>query len=199
MSFGKWLSFCLRLSDLTHWGRVTHICVSTLTIIGSHNGLSPGRRQAIIWTNAGILLVRPLGTNFREMLIEIRIFSFMKMRLKVSSAKWRPFRPGLKVLTIRKRYHYLYLNDVPDAHPTALFHGCVIVINTMPYSCRQYCYLSAMHYRALLVYCITHIIEVCLDQLKQYTYIYTHGILLKKDCSIYKSHSLTKGLHTGLY
>ena len=37
---------------LTHWGRVTHICVSKLTIIGSDNGLSPDRRQAIIWTNA---------------------------------------------------------------------------------------------------------------------------------------------------
>ena len=33
---------------LTHWGRVTHICVSKLTTIGSDNGLSPGRRQAII-------------------------------------------------------------------------------------------------------------------------------------------------------
>ena len=31
-----------------------HICVSKLTIIGSDHGLSPGRRQAIIWTNAGI-------------------------------------------------------------------------------------------------------------------------------------------------
>ena len=44
---------------LTHWGRVTHICVSKLTIIGSDNGLSPDRRQAIIWTNAGILLIGP--------------------------------------------------------------------------------------------------------------------------------------------
>ena len=39
-----------------------HICVSDLTSIGSDNGLSPGRRQAIIRTNAGILLIRPLGT-----------------------------------------------------------------------------------------------------------------------------------------
>ena len=44
---------------LTHWGRVTHICVDKLTIIGSDNGLSPGRRQAIIWTSAGILLIGP--------------------------------------------------------------------------------------------------------------------------------------------
>ena len=51
-------------NNLTHWGRVTHICISDLTSIGSGNGLSPGRRQAIIRTNAGILLIRPLGTNF---------------------------------------------------------------------------------------------------------------------------------------
>ena len=55
-----------RVYELTHWGRVTHICVGKLTIIGSENGLSPGRRQAIIWTNAGILLIEPLGTNFSE-------------------------------------------------------------------------------------------------------------------------------------
>ena len=39
------------------------------TIIGSDNGLSPGRHQAIIWTNDGILLIGTLGTNFSEILI----------------------------------------------------------------------------------------------------------------------------------
>ena len=29
---------------LTHWGRVTHICVCKLTIIDSDNGLSPGAK-----------------------------------------------------------------------------------------------------------------------------------------------------------
>ena len=81
-----------------HWGRVTHICVGKLTIIGSDNGLSPGRRQAIIWTNAEILLIGPLGTNFSEILIAIETFSFKKMHLKISSAKWRPFCLGLNVL-----------------------------------------------------------------------------------------------------
>ena len=85
---------------LTHWGRVTHICVSKQTSIGSDNVLSPGRRQAINWTNAGILLIGPLGPNFNEMLIAILTFSFMKMRLKVSSAKWHPFCLGLNVLTL---------------------------------------------------------------------------------------------------
>ena len=83
---------------LTHWGRVTHICVSDLTSIGSDNGLSPGRCQAIIRTNARILLIGPLGTNFSEFLVEILIFSFKKMHLKVSSAKRRPFCLGLNEL-----------------------------------------------------------------------------------------------------
>ena len=101
----------LGLSELTHWGRVTHICVGKLTIIDSDNGLSPGRHQAFIWTNAGILLIRPLGTNFSEILIGIQTFSFMKMRLKVSSAKWRPFCLGLNVLT----------------HKQLEMHGCVTI------------------------------------------------------------------------
>ena len=57
---------------LTHWGRVTHICVGKLTIIASDNGLSPERHQAIIWTNAGLLLIGPLRTNFSEILIGIQ-------------------------------------------------------------------------------------------------------------------------------
>ena len=36
-------------------------------------------------------IIGPLGTNFSEILIEILTFSFNKMRLKMSSAKWRPF------------------------------------------------------------------------------------------------------------
>ena len=83
---------------LTHWGRVMHICVSKQTTIGSDNGLSPGRRQAIIWTNAGILLIGPMGTTFSEILIEIHAFSFKKMCLKISSWKWRPCCLGLNVL-----------------------------------------------------------------------------------------------------
>ena len=72
---------------LTHWGWVTNICVSKLTIIGSDNGLSPDWRQAIIWTNDGILLNGSLGTNFNGILIEIRTFSFKKMCLKLPSGK----------------------------------------------------------------------------------------------------------------
>ena len=79
----------------THWGRVTHICVGKLIIIGSDNGLSPDRRQAIISTNAGLLSIGPLRTYFCENLIKIQQFSLKKMRLKISSAKLCPFRLGV--------------------------------------------------------------------------------------------------------
>ena len=53
---------------LTHWGRVTHICVGNLTIIGSDNGVSTYRCQAIIWSNAGILSIGHAGTSFSEIM-----------------------------------------------------------------------------------------------------------------------------------
>ena len=83
---------------------MTHICINKLTIIGSDNGLSPGRqaiiwtntglspgrRRAIIWTNTGILLIGLMGRNFTEILIEIYTFSLKKMHLQMSG-KWRSF------------------------------------------------------------------------------------------------------------
>ena len=62
---------------------MTNICVCNLNIIGSDNGLSTVQRQAIIWINAGILLIWPLGTN---------------MHLKMSSARCWPFCLLLSVL-----------------------------------------------------------------------------------------------------
>ena len=99
----------------THWGRVTHICVSNLTIIGSDNGLSPGRRQDIIWTNAGMLLIGLLETNFSEILIKIITFSVKKMHLKVSSAERRPFWLGLNVLTLSPFWSLIFIMGIPVA------------------------------------------------------------------------------------
>ena len=74
---------------------VPHLCVG----VGSDNGLSPIRRQAIIWTNAEILLTEPLRTKFSEISIEIHTFWFKKMHLKIWSAKLRPFCPRGDELT----------------------------------------------------------------------------------------------------
>ena len=90
---------------------MAHLCVGNLTIIGSDNGLAPGRHQAIIWTNSGILLIGTLETNFSEISIEMQPFSFTKMRLKVSSAKWRPFCFGLNVLIVSTQVRPWNLNS----------------------------------------------------------------------------------------
>ena len=113
---------CSFSSALIHWGWVTHIWGGKLTIIGSDNGLSPERRQAIIWTNAGILLIGPLGTNFSEILIEIQTFSLKKRHLKMSSAKWRPFCLGLDVLmkVIFTQSHHRYWEIAFEKIVTAL-------------------------------------------------------------------------------
>ena len=81
---------------------MSHTCVDKLIIIASDNSFSPGRRQAIIWINAGVLSTWPLRTNINEILIEIYTFSFMKMHLKMSSVKWRPFYIGINVLTLNE-------------------------------------------------------------------------------------------------
>ena len=130
-------------SSLTHWGRVTHICVSDLTSIGSDNGLSPGRCQAIIRTNAGILLIRPLRTNSSEFLVEILIFSFKKMRLKVSSAKRRPFCIGLNELIPVFICHPLVAKPLPvSKYTTYIFQTNTtenVVCKIATILCRSQC------------------------------------------------------------
>ena len=70
------LDFVRSRGALNRRGQVTRICITELTIIGSDNGLSPGRRQTIIWTDSGILLIWTLGINFSEIFSEIDTFSF---------------------------------------------------------------------------------------------------------------------------
>ena len=112
---------------LNHWGRATHICVDKLTTISSDNGLSPGRRQAIIWTVGGILLIGPLGTNFSEILIGIQTFSFKKMYLKIPSAKWRPSCFGLNVY--RTFFFILYPFRVNSRTCSVIFYSLIMYLN----------------------------------------------------------------------
>ena len=83
---------------LTHSGRVTHIFVNKVFIIGSDNGLTACRRQEIIWPNAGMLLIWALSTYVIEILVGIHTLSFIKMHLKMSPGKSRPFCRGHNVL-----------------------------------------------------------------------------------------------------
>ena len=85
-----------------------HICISKLTTIGPDNGFSPEWCQTINRSNAGILLIEPLGINLSEILIEIYAFSFNTMQLKIPSGKWQPFCLSLHVLMQNK------CNSIPD-------------------------------------------------------------------------------------
>ena len=92
------------------------------------DGAKPWRRQAIISTNAGILLIGPLGTNFIEISIGIQTFSFKKMHLKMSSAKWRPFCLGLNVLNSK---HYVKIFSTLTSHErrsTRILNSVVILL-----------------------------------------------------------------------
>ena len=87
-----------------------YIKINTRTYRGTiryNDGALPiwdGRRQTIIGTNAGMLLVRPLKPKFSEILIEIYMFSFTKMHLKLSG-NWRPFCLSFNMRKFRKKYH----------------------------------------------------------------------------------------------
>ena len=81
----------LRLIEV-EWTQWSKYALVNYVTFGSDNGLSPGQRQAIIWSSVGILIIGPLGTIFSEILIGIQTFSIKKMKkmhlkLKMSSVK----------------------------------------------------------------------------------------------------------------
>ena len=98
---------------LTHWGRLTHICVSDLTIIASYNGLSPGRCQAIIWTNDGILLIGPLGTYLSiwnsNIFIKENIFECVVC--EIASSLPQPQCVNLVVLMLQYSWRIVPIHD----------------------------------------------------------------------------------------
>ena len=90
-----WLPYLPVANVLTHWGRVTHICVSKLNSIGSDNALSPSHHLNRCWNIVNLTLGNKLPWNvYRNSYIFIK----KNLYLKMSSGKWRPFCPGLNVL-----------------------------------------------------------------------------------------------------
>ena len=124
--------FCAQvlLSDLP---LVLHICVSELGKYCSGNGLLPVQHQAITWTNAGLLLIGPLGTNFSEIQIKMQLFSFTKMHLNLSAEKWWPFCPGGDELTHSGWVMHICISDKGhywSSNGLYLFEAIVNVIAT---------------------------------------------------------------------
>ena len=123
----QWRKFCendisvsLFLSthshELSHWGQVMHICIGNLAIIWSDNGFSPGRCQAIIWTNDGILLIGPLGTNFSEILIIfIQENAFQSVVCEMAAILSRPqcVKVDISMVSRDLGLHHCHWSSVP--------------------------------------------------------------------------------------
>ena len=88
--------WCVVATALTHWGRVTYKCVSKL----DHH-LFRWWLNFIIWNNARLLSVGPLGTNLSEIGLKIQTFSYKEISSKMSTAKWWPFYLGLNVFKVQ--------------------------------------------------------------------------------------------------
>ena len=87
--------------------------IANWVIIGSVNGLSSIRRHAIIWTKFGLMSIRPLGTNFSQILIKIQNFSYMKMNLEKASAKRRIYCSGKDEKSLRSQHIIIWITVCP--------------------------------------------------------------------------------------
>ena len=111
--------------------------------IGSDNGLSPVRRQAIIWGNAGSLSFEPLGINFSEIYNNIQQFSFKNTTLEISSAKCRPFCLDLSVdYQLFRKHPFRNMDKHPLSHQCRIDTEWIVRINV--YSRNSVCKLSAI-------------------------------------------------------
>ena len=110
--------------NLTHLPLEPCICASLdMVSIASYIILSHVRTQDIIETNAELLPIRPLGTNFSEILIKIQ-YPFTRMHLKIASAKWRPFCPRGDDLMSFMKSTFPVLTEGPLKSSLLFFPAC---------------------------------------------------------------------------
>ena len=146
-------------------------------------------------TNAGILLIGPSGTNFNEILSGILTFSFKKIGLNVSSAKWLPFCLGLKVLMVQQKknlvightiwtnphfYYYGLARDQTWAFPCKNNQAQPMTLNTLAIQTKWPFY---DHCISLTIYILNHLRK------KYHTFILY-------DSSILKHHRLLRLIHS---
>ena len=123
-----------------------YICVSKTIIIVSDNGLSPARRQAIIWTNDGILLIGHLGTH-----------TSVKLYSKCKYLYWRKYawtcrlRNVVNFVSVSLYWEWLYIIDLCEWFPVGqrwqkllkwslMPSSFILLIYILyPFSCFQIC------------------------------------------------------------
>ena len=88
------MELCLSCTNLSIYASVNK------ATNGSNNGLSPAQPQAIIWTNAGSLLVDPLEQT--SVKFESKYKSFHGIKWILKDSKWQAFFLNLNVLMVTK-------------------------------------------------------------------------------------------------
>ena len=122
------------MTYLTHWCRVTHICVAKLAIIGSDTGLSSHYVNQC-WR----LLIGPLGTYISDILFGIHIFhsrkctSKCRLRNGVRSASASVWKAA--VISARKCLEQccLKLSCVLTADTLSDIHGSIVGLISTTY------------------------------------------------------------------
>ena len=154
--------------QFTHWGRVKPECLNKLTIISSDNGLSPARRQAIIWTNAGILSIGALGTNLSEIVIDIHRVSFMKMHLKMSPGKWHHFvSASMSLYNTTFPTMWYYTTITKAFHETLLLAWCYSVFVHL-----EHCLFGFYAHTSYFLLILGHKIRLNLDFYRGYLFTF---------------------------
>ena len=148
-------------------------------IIGSGNGLLPIQHQATTWTNAGLLKIGLLGTNFSEISIWILAFSFKKLHIKYRLPKWQPFCPGgdeirlyYQPLCIHGIYSWLFCWHWGNAQS----YGTIIWLSQCLWSTLQN---TGKFDRCLIKIKDTYVHTVCIFFIKIYAVLSCQRYLIK--------------------
>ena len=95
-TFAWRLRFTMALG-LTHLPRRCIYASVNWVNIGPDNGWSPDRRQTIIWTNAQLLSIRPIGTNFIQENASESVVRKMAAILSRPKCEWTMSGRSLKI------------------------------------------------------------------------------------------------------
>ena len=101
------------------------------TIIGSDNGLSPGRHQAIVWTNVGIYLIQGNTSAHGQWIIYMYLYIYIDREMKMSLKQHGHFATNGFVFPF---FRQMLINHSYCQTRSALLAAAILKIYTYIYS-----------------------------------------------------------------
>ena len=115
------------------------------------------------------MLIRTLGTNVSEILSEIHTFSFKKMHLKMSSAKWRQCCLGLNVLRTRHKKTSEYQNT--ESRQISFLFVRLIFVFRLVYPVHRVQPINSWNSHAFKI-CLSRSVSKAIHSSHDYTYFH---------------------------